>query len=143
MSQKEIIHLSLGTYSNHISTHFWNQQQSYFDYSDDPQGLNADQEDTRPVPLVDHDVSFRAGIGYNGVETYTPRALIFDTLDQMGGLKRINDLYQNLHHLSHASNGDGNGDYDFIQSSLQDGLNTWLVSFESHDWKLLGRERGD
>lgn len=122
MSQKEIIHLSFGTFANHVSTHYWNQQQQYFDYSQQQQDpFNKDKDpdiDQQNPPLVDHDVSFRAGIGANGVETYTPRTLIFDTSDEMGGLKRINQLYDDLD----AGNQDG---LDSVQARLNDGFNTW------------------
>jgi hypothetical protein len=47
---KEIIYIQAGNTSNHVGTHFWNAQQSYFDYSGDKE------------VLVDHDVSFREGV---------------------------------------------------------------------------------
>jgi hypothetical protein len=47
---KEIIYIQAGNISNHVGTHFWNAQQSYFDYSGDKE------------VLVDHDVSFREGV---------------------------------------------------------------------------------
>jgi hypothetical protein len=47
---KEIIYIQAGNISNHVGTHFWNAQQSYFNYSGDKE------------VLVDHDVSFREGI---------------------------------------------------------------------------------
>jgi hypothetical protein len=47
---KEIIYVQAGNTSNHIGTHFWNTQQSYFTYSEDKE------------VLVDHDVSFREGV---------------------------------------------------------------------------------
>ena len=47
---KEIIYVQAGNISNHVGTHFWNAQQSYFAYSGDKE------------VLVDHDVSFREGI---------------------------------------------------------------------------------
>ncbi len=47
---KEIIYIQAGNTSNHVGTHFWNAQQSYFNYSGDKE------------VLVDHDVSFREGV---------------------------------------------------------------------------------
>ena len=47
---KEILYLQLGNISNHIGTHFWNTQESYFTYDED--------ED----PYVNHDISFREGL---------------------------------------------------------------------------------
>ena len=49
-AMKEIIYVQAGNISNHIGTHFWNAQQSYFTY--------GEGEDV----LVDHDVSFREGV---------------------------------------------------------------------------------
>jgi hypothetical protein len=46
---KEIIYIQAGNISNHVGTHFWNAQQSYFTYGGDKE------------VLVDHDVSFREG----------------------------------------------------------------------------------
>jgi hypothetical protein len=47
---KEIIYVQAGNISNHVGTHFWNAQQSYFTYSEDKE------------VLVNHDVSFREGV---------------------------------------------------------------------------------
>lgn len=78
----EIVTLQLGHCANYLATHFWNTQQSYFTYG----------EDTEPTP-IDHDVHFRAGIGAEGIETYTPRALIYDLKGGFGTMKKINALY--------------------------------------------------
>ena len=47
---KEIVYIQAGNISNHIGTHFWNAQQSYFTYREGEE------------VLVDHDVSFREGV---------------------------------------------------------------------------------
>lgn len=47
---KEIIYVQAGRLANHIGTHFWNTQESYFTYGEDEE------------PDVDHDVSFREGL---------------------------------------------------------------------------------
>ncbi len=47
---KEIIYIQAGNISNHVGTHFWNTQQSYFTYSEGEE------------VFVDHDVSFREGV---------------------------------------------------------------------------------
>jgi hypothetical protein len=47
---KEIIYIQAGNISNHVGTHFWNAQQSYFTYREGEE------------VLVEHDVSFREGI---------------------------------------------------------------------------------
>ncbi|CBQ69317.1 conserved hypothetical protein [Sporisorium reilianum SRZ2] len=102
MSQKEIIYLSFGSFSNHISTHFWNQQQSYFTYDqsnlasgstsrDIPHDANDDDE-----PLIDHDVSFQAGQTLSGQDTYSPRAVLFETQHEFGALSRLSALYDSF-----------------------------------------------
>ncbi|TKA70077.1 hypothetical protein B0A55_09000 [Friedmanniomyces simplex] len=78
----EIITLQFGQQANYIGTHYWNTQESYFTY--------AGQEDSP----VNHDISFRAGIGANGDDTYTPRTLIYDLKGAFGTLRRENALYQ-------------------------------------------------
>ncbi|KAK5132372.1 hypothetical protein LTR08_009143 [Meristemomyces frigidus] len=77
----EIVTLQFGQQANYIGTHYWNTQESYFTY--------AGQEDSP----VDHDISFRAGIGADGADTYTPRTLIYDLKGAFGTLRRENALY--------------------------------------------------
>ncbi|KAK6346377.1 mtDNA inheritance, partitioning of the mitochondrial organelle [Orbilia blumenaviensis] len=78
----EIITIQLGHYANFVGTHFWNLQESYFTY---------DEKDPSPV---DHDIHFRVGLGVGNVETFTPRALIYDLKGGFGSLRKINQLYQ-------------------------------------------------
>lgn len=82
MRPKEVVHLALGTPANHVATHFWNTQEAYMDYAPSSR-----------VPLVDHDVSFREGLGVHGTSTYTPRALFFDVRQEFGTLRTRNALY--------------------------------------------------
>ncbi|KAI9887521.1 MAG: mtDNA inheritance, partitioning of the mitochondrial organelle [Watsoniomyces obsoletus] len=77
----EIITLQLGQRSNYVATHFWNTQESYFTYS------------AKDESMVDHDVHFRAGSGPTGVDTYTPRTLIYDLKGGFGSMRKINELY--------------------------------------------------
>ena len=116
MSQKEIIYLSFGSFSNHISTHFWNQQQSYFTYdqSDLPSGStsrdrNAPQDDE---PLIDHDVSFQAGQTLTGQDTYNPRTIIFETEQEFGALSKLNALYDSFP----ANDGERNVAHDSLST---------------------------
>lgn len=81
----EIITLQLGHQANYLGAHFWNTQESYFTYT----------EDETPSP-IDHDVHFRAGIGAGCVETYTPRALIYDLKGGFGSMRKINALYDQM-----------------------------------------------
>ncbi|KAI0085539.1 Misato segment II tubulin-like domain-containing protein [Irpex rosettiformis] len=76
---KEIIYIQAGQFANHIGTHFWNAQQSYFTY-----GTDAEE------PIVDHDVSFREGLNSSRESTFSPRLLLFDRKSNFG---RVGDLY--------------------------------------------------
>ncbi|UZJ52955.1 hypothetical protein CBS101457_002275 [Exobasidium rhododendri] len=84
MSQKEVIHLTFGSLSQHISTHFFNQQSSHFQYdghaSDDSSKSKKDDD----VPL-DPTVDFQEGIGSRRNEqTFFPRQIIAGFRDDMG-----------------------------------------------------------
>ena len=90
---QETVYLSFGTPANYVAAHFWNTQQSYFDYRSDA-----------PPPLVEHDVSFKAGIGADGLDTYSPRAMLFDVREEFGALRRINALSVSYTHLTLPTN---------------------------------------
>lgn len=93
----EIITIQLGHYANFVGTHFWNTQESYFTYG----------ESEEPSP-VDHNIHFRAGLGVGNVETFTPRALIYDLKGGFGSLRKINQLYQDEADLLKIKNLDLN-----------------------------------
>ncbi|KPI41294.1 Protein dml1 [Cyphellophora attinorum] len=78
----EVITLQFGQRSNYLATHFWNAQESYFSYS------------PGEAPLVNHDVLFRPGLGEGGIDTFTPRTLIYDLKGGFGSLRKINALYE-------------------------------------------------
>ncbi|KAK5122602.1 hypothetical protein LTR85_003865 [Meristemomyces frigidus] len=86
----EIVTLQFGQQANYVGTHYWNTQESYFTY--------AGQEESP----VDHNISFRAGIGADGQDTYTPRTLIYDLKGAFGTLRRENALYE-LQQQDHGS----------------------------------------
>lgn len=95
----EIIHLSLSAQANHLTTHFYNAQDSYFVYDD------------RKVSHVDPTVLFRAGIGSDGhTSTFTPRALIWDMRGGYGSMKKNNALY--------SDGFDGNHDENSVANAL-------------------------
>ncbi|KAK9352876.1 Misato segment II tubulin-like domain-containing protein [Lipomyces doorenjongii] len=80
---REILHLSFSTTANHLSTHFFNAQESYFTYDD-------------KISLVDHNVTFRSGLAADGsTETFTPRCLLWDLKGGYGSLMKYNSLYEN------------------------------------------------
>ncbi|KAI9441461.1 tubulin nucleotide-binding domain-like protein [Lactarius indigo] len=78
---KEIIYIQAGNISNHIGTHFWNAQQSYFTYKEGEE------------VLIDNDVSFREGVSPRGEPTYCPRLLQFDRKANFGSLSGAMGLY--------------------------------------------------
>lgn len=81
----EIIHLSLSAQSNHLTTHFYNAQESYFVF---------DERDVATKSHVDPTILFRAGVATDRrTPTFTPRALIWDMRGGYGSLKRSNGLY--------------------------------------------------
>ena len=47
---REILYFQAGSLANHVGTHFWNTQESYFTYEDEDD------------PIVFHDRSFREGL---------------------------------------------------------------------------------
>lgn len=80
-STRELIHLSYGSLPAHISTHYFDAQQAYFDYSP-----------SAPRPLIDHDVSWLQGVEFgSGRDRYTPRWIVYDTRDGFQGLNRSDD----------------------------------------------------
>lgn len=93
----EIITLQFGQQANYLGTHYWNTQESYFTYA---------AQDESPV---DHDRSFRPGVGADGQETYTPRTLIYDLKGAFGTLRRENALYGHQQPDQLPQNGPWNG----------------------------------
>jgi hypothetical protein len=81
----EILTLQFGQQANYLGTHYWNTQESYFTYTDNP---------TEEPSPVSHDISFRPGIAPDGSDTYTPRALLYDLKGAFGTLRRENALYE-------------------------------------------------
>ena len=72
-------------------------KESYFSY--------AGQEESP----VDHDISFRPGLGADGADTYTPRTLIYDLKGAFGTLRRENALYALQQHENPAQTGPWSG----------------------------------
>lgn len=58
---------------------------------------------------MNHDISFRPGVGADGTETYTPRTLIYDLKGAFGTLRRENALYQLDQQEHPASQGQWSG----------------------------------
>ena len=53
---KEILYVQTGTLPNFVGTHFWNTQESYFQYDDDTDADEANAQE------INHDISFREGL---------------------------------------------------------------------------------
>lgn len=125
----EILTLQFGQQANYLGTHYWNTQESYFTYAG---------ENESPV---DHDVSFRPGIGADGGETYTPRTVIYDLKGAFGTLRRENALYELQQQENPASDGQWSGRTDSLrlppitpspyQVALDAGLEPPTLSTES------------
>ena len=111
---REILTIQLGHKANYLATHFWNAQvcRPLLRKEGNRQEAGFDYEDTNARPVIENDVHFRAGEGDGGVETYTPRTLIYDlkgiffpflvilrqkrVADDEGGfgsLRKVNELY--------------------------------------------------
>ncbi|KAM3422849.1 Protein DML1 [Cercospora zeina] len=126
---REILTLQFGQQANYLGTHYWNTQESYFTYAG---------EDESPA---DHDVSFRPGIGADGGETYSPRALIYDLKGAFGTLRRENALYALQQHEGPAADGQWSGRTDSLrlppivpspyQVALDAGLEAPVLSTQS------------
>jgi hypothetical protein len=79
--QNEIITLQFGHYANFVGSHYWNIQDELI--SRNEALVNAGKR-----PEIGTDDLFRTGITQEGIETYTPRVLIFDARGSLGALRR-------------------------------------------------------
>ncbi|CAC5403744.1 unnamed protein product [Mytilus coruscus] len=84
MGSREIITLQIGHYSNFVGTHWWNIQESSFNY--DPTKASEDKE-------VNHDILWREGQTLKGEITFTPRLIAFDLKGSLKTLKQEGILY--------------------------------------------------
>ncbi|KAJ3340133.1 mtDNA inheritance, partitioning of the mitochondrial organelle [Gonapodya sp. JEL0774] len=99
---REIVTLQFGNHSSHVLAHLWNicdRASSLFYLSPGISNLSRDKiaPFLRHLPSDlewDSDVLFRVGYDVaTGVETYTPRAVVFDTREGFGGLSKSGGLY--------------------------------------------------
>ncbi|XP_017476118.1 PREDICTED: protein misato isoform X1 [Rhagoletis zephyria] len=83
-SKREVVSLQFGNYANYIGAHWWNIQESSFNYNPDhgPSEIN-------------HDVLYREGVNLNKQVTYTPRLLLVDLDGSLKHLPREGELYGN------------------------------------------------
>ncbi|XP_035898063.1 protein misato [Anopheles stephensi] len=80
---REILTFQLGNYSNYIGTHWWNIQESSFNY--DP---NAEPSE------IDHSILYREGQTRQRQVTFTPRLLMVDLAGTLKHVPRTGDLYE-------------------------------------------------
>lgn len=101
MSQREIITLQFGTQSNFVGSHFWNLQNPNADYQvtkpatrgvQTIPGATTSKIGQSNAENIDECVLFRSGSTENGVNTKSPRLLLFDIKDNLGPLRQ--DGYQ-------------------------------------------------
>ncbi|XP_029645942.1 protein misato homolog 1 [Octopus sinensis] len=81
---REVITLQLGHYANYVGTHWWNIQESSFEY--DPSKVSGPSE-------INHDVLYREGKNLNGQVTFTPRLILWDLKGSLHCLKKEGTLY--------------------------------------------------
>ncbi|CAN6607848.1 protein Dml1p [Trichomonascus vanleenenianus] len=74
----EVIHLSFSPIGNHLHSHYYNAQETYFVFD----------EDEAKSSNVDPSVAF-----HQGTKAVSPRALIWDTRHGYGAMKRYNPLF--------------------------------------------------
>ncbi|XP_049284419.1 protein misato [Anopheles funestus] len=80
---REILTFQLGNYSNYVGTHWWNIQESSFNY--DP---NAEPSE------IDHSILYREGQTRQRQVTFTPRLLMVDLNGALKHVPRAGDLYE-------------------------------------------------
>ncbi|GAB0095808.1 Protein misato [Sergentomyia squamirostris] len=82
MKNREILTLQFGNYANYVGTHFWNIQESGFQYGSEGE-----------LSEINHDVMFREGQNHRGEVTYTPRMLCVDLNGALSHLAEDGELY--------------------------------------------------
>ncbi|XP_054729635.1 protein misato [Anastrepha obliqua] len=83
-SGREVVTLQFGNFANYIGAHWWNIQESSFNYN--PEGAPSE---------INHDVLYREGVNLNRQVTYTPRLLLVDLDGSLKHLPREGELYGN------------------------------------------------
>jgi hypothetical protein len=83
-----IITLQCGNYANYIGAHFWNLQESEFEYDTNRKTGILDTLET-----VDNDILYREGVTLDRQDTYTPRLVTIDLKGSLGTLPELGDLY--------------------------------------------------
>ena len=85
MTGREIITLQVGSFANHIGTHWWNLHESNCYSEDAPRGI------------FNYDILFQRGENWKREVTFTPRLLLIDGKGALGptGADYFENLYNN------------------------------------------------
>lgn len=133
--QKEVIHLAIGTLPHYITTHFFNQQTSHFDYihggaGESPGHGEQDRQDASSSRAVlDPTVDFQEGLGaLTNEPTFFPRQVVVDFRDNIGTQW---DAYSLVYHADEDDGGGSDQAHDSApgwlrsQDAAQEGLRAW------------------
>lgn len=121
----EILTIQLGHRANHVCTHFWNTQESYFSSpsSSLPTLTTSETHVASQDELVNHDIHWREGFDSAGRNTYTPRTLIYDLRGGFGG------------GLNWPGGGGGSLE-QYQDPSEVDNSGVWWVFYYSSSWRI-------
>ncbi|XP_002127435.2 protein misato homolog 1 [Ciona intestinalis] len=128
---REIITLQNGCYSNFVGTHFWNIQESSFEYSGDSS-----------QPEIEHDVLFREGKNLLREVTYTPRLVVVDLKSNLGCLPLEGTLYPTPAHQNGGSEIPTWGDDVEVVEASRSEKNEFIKDLESEDQKYYQATNG-
>ncbi|CAG8469540.1 10675_t:CDS:10 [Cetraspora pellucida] len=128
----EIVTLQFGHFSNYVGAHFWNTQEEYFSFDT---GQHAQET------AVLHDTLFRAGITQSGIETYTPRLMIYDLKGGFGSIKKMNRLYDETSDYQDADQKEDWKSETYAQAPYP--KNEYLQSLEEEEERGLSNEHTD
>lgn len=134
-TQKEVIHLTFGTLSHHITTHFFNQQSSHFQYpasNEDARHSGREGDDDGSPLLLDPGVDFQEGVGTRRAEqTFFPRQVVFDFRENFGTGW---DAYDVVYDESAEEDATGTQQDDEVvlgpSRAANEGLNAWYSPAE-------------
>lgn len=101
MTNRAVISIQCGHYANFIGAHFWNIQESSFEYGGPSSSARAPPAssavavggDPDAAPEICHDVLFREGLTAANEITFTPRLVAIDLKGALGLLPEFGELY--------------------------------------------------
>ncbi|XP_077970110.1 protein misato homolog 1-like [Styela clava] len=132
MSTKEIITLQFGHYANFVGTHWWNIQESSFQYSNSATGGEKEE--------IDHDVLFREGETARGAITFTPRLVLAELKGGLGSLKSSSVLYDE-NEMENLMAIAWHGDVDVHEQSCEP-KNQFLMDLDNDQYLEMPKMNG-